>query len=362
MAKILFVLPRMGGGGAERVVSILANNLSKSIDNTIQIHTFVSGESFYPIDASVKLTDCGIKKVKKGLFRKFSVLINFPKAFFRTREIIKKGHFDYIVSFLPEADITLWLCKKTGVKFFHVCSERNDPRIYGKLTTLILNKVYKCADKFVCQSQKVAEYYSFIQEHKKVIIPNPICINNLPKRGKDIKNTIVGVGRLSSQKNFALLINAFFRVEKEFPEYTLEIYGEGDERRVLEDQIEKLGLTAKVALKGAQKGVLEKIKSAKLFVLSSDFEGFPNALLEGMGIGLPVISTDFFTGTARELIDEEGGLLVPVGDEEALYKGIKELLSKNSLDEMGKHNKEKAQNYSEDVIIQKWKEEIFNCN
>ena len=118
-----------------------------------------------------------------------------------------------------------------------------------------------------------------------MIIPNPIGINNLPKRDNEIKNTIVGVGRLSSQKNFALLINAFFRVEKEFPEYTLEIYGEGDERRVLEDQIEKLGLTAKVALKGAQKGVLEEIKSAKLFVLSSDFEGFPNALLEGMGIG-----------------------------------------------------------------------------
>ena len=359
MAKILFVLPRMGGGGAERVVSILANNLSKLKENTVQIHTFVSGESFYPINESVELTDCGIKKVKKGSFRNLSVLINFPKAFFRTRKLIKQGEYDYVLSFLAEADITLWLCKKTGVKFTHVCSERNDPTKKGKLKGWFLKKTYKSADKFVCQSQTVANYYSFIDENKKVVIPNPLNPKILPQRDNEIKNTIVGVGRLNTQKNFALLINAFSRIEKEFPDYTLEIYGEGGERRVLEDQIEKLGLTAKVVLKGAQKGVLEKIKSAKLFVLSSDFEGFPNALLEGMGIGLPVISTDFFTGTARELIDEKGGLLVPIRDEEKLYLAIKEMLSKNDLESFGKHNREKVKDYYEENVIKKWKQLVF---
>ncbi len=360
MAKILFVLPRMGGGGAERVVSILANNLSKNNDNVVQIHTFVSGESFYKIDDKVILSSCGIKKVKKGLFRKLSVLINFPKAFFRTRKLIKKGDFDYVLSFLPEADITLWLCKKTGVKFTHVCSERNDPSKKGKLKRFFLKKTYKRADKFVCQSQTVANFYSFIDSNKKVVIPNPLNPNILPERAKDLKNTIVAVGRLTAQKNFALLINAFSRVLQEFSEYSLEIYGEGGERRILEDQINKLGLGSKITLKGAQKGVLDKIKDAKLFVMSSNFEGFPNALLESMGIGLPVVCTDFFTGTARELIDDKGGILVPVRDEKALAKAIIEMLSKPDLESYGAYNHEKSKSYYEDVIVKKWKELVFN--
>ena len=360
MAKILFVLPRMGGGGAERVVSILANNLSKNGDNVVSIHTFVSGESFYRIDEKVILTDCGIKKVKKGLFRKLSVFINFPKAFFRTRKLIKKGNFDYVLSFLAEADITLWLCKKTGVKFTHVCSEINDPRKKGRLKRFFLKKTYKRADKFVCQSQTIANFYSFIDSNKKVVIPNPLNPQILPKRDKDLKNTVVAVGRLTAQKNFTLLINAFSRVLQKFPDYSLEIYGEGGERSDLERQIERLGLAPKIELKGAQKGVLDKIKNAKLFVMSSDYEGFPNALLESMGIGLPVVCTDFFTGTARELIDEKGGMLVPTGDENALATAIVKMLSKPDLESFGEYNLEKAKNYYEDVIVEKWKELVFN--
>jgi GalNAc-alpha-(1->4)-GalNAc-alpha-(1->3)-diNAcBac-PP-undecaprenol alpha-1,4-N-acetyl-D-galactosaminyltransferase len=161
------------------------------------------------------------------------------------------------------------------------------------------------------------------------------------------------------QKNFPLLIKSFAKVSGEYPEYVLDIYGEGERRVQLENLINELGMGRQIHLKGASKQVQKDIADAELFVMSSDFEGFPNVLLEAIAIGLPVISTDFATGIARELVGEENGIIVPVGNLEKMAAAIDAMLSNDEMrHRMGRNNKEKAKKYYTKEIIQQWNEAL----
>ena len=352
--KILFVVPRMGGGGTERVISLLSAEFIKD-GKDVTVHTFIGGESFYNLDSEIKVSDCGIKISKKPIRRALGMLFKFPKTFFRTRKVIKKGGYDLVFSFLATADIIVWLCKKTGLKFKHVCSERNDPTHKGKALIRTLKKVYKKADMFVCQSEDVKNFYKCVAESKKAVIPNSVNPDIIPARVKSDEKTVVAVGRLDGQKNFGLLIDAFSDLGEEFGEYKLNIYGEGKRRAELEAQIENLGLSEKVTLCGAKKGLLDIIKTADLFVMSSDYEGFPNALLEAKAIGLPLVSTDFKTGTAKEIIAADGGTLVPVGDRTALKEAIERALSSEELrDKESEFNRKDAEKFYNENVIKKW--------
>lgn len=359
MKRILFVIPRLGGGGAERVVANLVNKLSENKENSVYLNTFIGGKSFYPLSESVKISDCGIKSVKKGFFRKASLLLNFPKAFFKTRKLIKKGNFDAVISFLPEADFTLWLIKKTGVKFRWITSERNDPTHRGKISRFLINKAYKKADFLVCQTERVKEYYSFIGQEKKAVIRNPLNGNNVGVRAENPEKLVVAVGRLYPQKNFPLLINAFSEIHGNFTDYSLKIIGEGTERKKLQKIIDESGAHSYIFLVGAKKDVKEEIKNAELFVMCSDYEGFPNALLEAAAMGIPCVSTDFLTGSAREILPDSEALF-PVGDKEALKTVLRKMLSdKEFAENCGANNRENCKRFDMTIIINKW-EDVIN--
>ena len=214
-----------------------------------------------------------------------------------------------------------------------VYSERNDPTRLNRLELSLLKKIYKRADLFVCQSKKIYDYYSCIPESKKVIIPNPIDESILPKPVLEEENrTIVSVGRLHKQKNQALLIDSFAMAAKKLPkDCNLIIYGDGPLRTKLQRTIDGSGYSDRIRLAGASKDVLEDIKGCALFVLSSDYEGFPNALLEAMAIGLPVISTNFFSGTAAEIVKKENGIVVPIDDRNEMTKAIIKMMSNKKM-------------------------------
>jgi glycosyltransferase involved in cell wall biosynthesis len=135
------------------------------------------------------------------------------------------------------------------------------------------------------------------------------------------KKVVVSVGRLAKQKNFPLLLKAFSRAV-EHVDACLIILGEGSERARLEQLVDELGLAGRVDLPGYKKNVQPYVARSDLFVLSSDFEGMPNALLEAVAVGVPVVSTDCLSGPAEILQQGEGGLLVPVGDAGALSDAI----------------------------------------
>lgn len=160
----------------------------------------------------------------------------------------------------------------------------------------------------------------------------------LSKVAQERSNEIVAAGRLNNQKNFSILIRAFSKLATRFPEHKLVIYGEGEKRNELFQLIKEKQLSERIFLPGNVEDIGDKMRKACMFVLSSDFEGMPNALMEAMALGLPCISTDCPVGGPRFLIDSgENGILIPTGNEEALVNAMEQILrDPREADVMGK--------------------------
>lgn len=313
--KILMFIPSMGSGGAERVIATLANELTIR-DYKITILTLTSSESFYPLKTKVNIESAGYTINRKNkLIKNIDMLYYGLKSLVFFRRYILKNQPDIILSFLTHTNIISLIHHIFNNRIPLIISERADPKERSLMIRIITKYLYQFADVLVCQGSKVTKFFPKKMQHKIKIIPNPIDKNSIvsevpTKRRK----AIVGIGRLFPQKNFSLLIESFYKIKDEFPEYVLEIYGEGYLREELQEKINRLKLNNRVFLMGKKRNVMKFVYDAELFVLSSDFEGFPNALIEAMANGLPVISTDFSTGIARELINNENGIVVPVGD------------------------------------------------
>lgn len=325
MKKILILIPRMGGGGAERVVSILANRFSDNY--SIQITTLVSDKSFYKLNNKIKFTSA---KIDINRTNKITRLVSMGKSFVKsilfTRKTVNEYKPDIVFSLLEEMDIVTYLATRRIHGFKWICSERNDPNRRNKKLQWLLEKIYRKCDMLVCQSHRVSDYYSMVKN--KCIIPNPVDFNEYPSREEEsYPPRIVAVGRLVLQKNFVMLIEAFSCITQNFPSVTLTIYGEGPERKNLEKLIVDKKIQNKINLYGASHKVLENISNAAVFAFPTNYEGFPNVLVEAVAMGIPVISTDFATGIAREIIDDNVGILVPCGDLNAFIKALSELLS-----------------------------------
>ena len=167
---------------------------------------------------------------------------------------------------------------------------------------------------------------------------------------------IVSSGRLTEQKNHALLIKAFAGITAKYPAYKLVIYGDGPLRKDLELLASNLGIADKVSFPGYTTEIRKKIERSSLFVLSSDFEGMPNALMEAMALGVPCISTDCKGGGARFLIKNgTNGLLTPIGDVEALQTAMEKILSDQFFADNLSHNAHKlCETHSPEKIYAEW--------
>lgn len=211
-----------------------------------------------------------------------------------------------------------------------IYSERGDPgdKEYSGLLGVIRKFTLPQIDGFVFQSKAAQGCFSEAIQKRSTVIPNPVFV-----RAKDYpevrerRKAIVTVGRLHPQKNQKLLIDSFALIAGEFPDYKLEIYGEGELKGTLQKYIDDLQLSERVLLKGTSKQLHSLIYDAALFVLSSDYEGMPNTLLEAMALGIPSISTDCKPGGAREIIDDGiDGIIVERNNSVELAKQIKALL------------------------------------
>lgn len=361
MKKCLLLIPRMGSGGAERVMATIANNLC--VENDVQIVTMTDAESFYALDERVKIVGLGQKMSRKNKISKiFSACFGGLKACISLKKIVKKEKIDVLVAFLGPASFLAIAIKIFGAKCRVVVSERCDPFVRGRLYRFFERIFFPKADAIVCQSKKVTEFFKEKHRKKAVVIPNPIAASAIPPRFEgERRHTVVGVGRLDTQKNFAMLISAFAKLPEQFSDYTLEIYGGGSQEQKLQEQIEALGLAERAFLMGVKKNVMHYISDVALYVMSSDYEGFPNALAEAMATGLPVISTDFPTGVAKDLIGEANGLLIPVGDEAALLNAMIKMLSAQSQwGSFSLNNRELLDKLAESRIVEMWRNTLFS--
>lgn len=353
--KILFNLGTLRKGGAERVVANLSNYLAEN-NNDVSIVISVEKQSYYKLNDNVKLYGLDKKKASNNF------LIKNISRLKRLNHIVRAIKPDIIISFLPEPSYRVLALKLFNRKLKVIVSVRNDPKIEykTKINRIVMKILYPLADGFVFQTKEAKEYFSKNIQQKSVIIPNPIDKKIIQRKvytGKKEKK-IVAVGRLVEQKNHELLINAFNIVKDQIPEYNLIIYGEGSLREKLQEQIERLNLKKRVFLPGNVDNIADKIENASLFVLSSNYEGMPNALMEAMALGLICISTDCPCGGPRFLIENNvNGYLINVGKEKELANKIKEIIvdtKQEKLEEVSNNARKKMLQMSEEKIGEIW--------
>lgn len=323
MKRFVFFDATLLQGGAERVISLLSREMAKK-DLSVKILVYKDIEPFYTIDPRVELVyvcrETGRENLLKNLL--------WMRKFYRE-------HADVIISFLAPYNI-LTLIATLGGKQTVIVADRNDPRhVPGKLPVRKLRDfLYRFADGVIVQTKHNQAYFSKAIQRKSRVIYNPVDMQE--KAGMALRTTrektIVTVGRLLPQKNQEMLLDAFAAIADAFPEYKLVIYGDGAHRENLEEKVSQLKLENRVSMPGSFKDIHQRIASAELFVMSSNYEGMPNALIEAMCLGLPVISTKV-SGATDLIRHGENGLLVDVGDTAGLAQAMQILLSDENMRE-----------------------------
>lgn len=345
--RIVFFIGTLGNGGAERVVSILTRQYI-TMGIPVGIVLYYDSEPFYDIHPDVKITYIERETKSKNLLKNMIWL---------RRYFIQNA--DVVVSFLAQFNmIALAASFATGIPV--VVADRNDPRHMPKQAPVRIarNWLYHLADVVVVQTQHNQDYFAKSLQKKCRIIYNPIDLRE--QKGLALrtekKHRIVSAARLMKQKNQLMLIDAFAQVKKDHPDYTLTIYGEGPFRDELEKRIGELGIGESVALPGKVQNIFDCIADAELFVLSSNFEGMPNALIEAMCLGLPVISTK--VSGATDLIEHgKNGLLADVGDTKQLAECMKQMLTDPELRQNCAQNAlELNERLHVDSIVRQWLE------
>lgn len=353
MKNITFYSQSLCSGGAERVISNLANYLSHRYNVNIVVNTL--DNIAYELDPSIKLFELDNKKIKNPLFRNVYRIK-------QTKKILPTLKSDIIVSFLPMPSLRVLLLRKY-LKTKIIISDRNDPKVeYNNIfTKRLFSYLYSKADGVIFQTEEQKSFFP-----KKVRDKSNIIYNSLKEDfiidlgGIEKENRIINVGRYENQKNQMLLIHSFGDIANQFPEYKLVIYGTGSLKEKLSLEIERMNLKSRISLCEPVKNIKQELYKSKIFVLSSDYEGMPNSLLEAMACGLACISTDCPCGGPREIINDENGILIPVSSQEELTKSLIRLLKdEDEMIKMGNKAKMVKNKFNPKEINKQWENFIL---
>lgn len=349
--KVLFMVPSLSNGGAERMVCRIASELSNDNDYSVGILYFFDVGNLYPLSNKVHLINLSKgDEVEYGKISKFDRLI-------RIRKIIEEYDPDYIVPFLDY--VCLYAFISTIFTKYNkriMCTERNKPNI-----NLIRSFVVSHTGNFIVQNIGQKQEYSQKIQDKTIVIPNFIE-NSFFEKEKVYSNNInhiVAMGRLVEQKNYPLLIRAFSKIESN--DIVLHIYGEGHLKTELEQLANSLNIQDRVVFEGRTNDVINTIVKYDLYIMSSDYEGMPNALAEAMALGLPCISTNCKYGPNELITDGVDGILVPTNDVDKMYNAISFMIDNpGEAIKIGSRAKNNICSLlKKDNVINKWKE-VFN--
>ena len=351
--KILFVSGNLCNGGAQRVIAVVASKLVQK-GHDVHLLLFARNEKEYPVDPAVQISALGAN------FAEYSELSAVQRTWM-IRKYVKKIKPQVAVGFL-EGGYGLFLAT-IGMKLKKVASARIDPKILlkkkgprAKLDSLW----FRNADAVVVQTSRQKEHAKNAGWKNMTVIANPVSDAALALNAHDYERPcrkIVMAGRLAEQKNYPMALKAMQKVLEKYPDAQLEIFGKGNQEEKLNVLIRELGLENNVQLMGWTENTLGEYACSDLYVMTSNFEGMPNALMEAMAAGLPCVSTDCDTGPEDLIVHGENGYLVSVNDDEALARQLIEILGM-SADERRRIGEQAKQTLTErfhaEMIAERW--------
>ncbi|MBE5847911.1 MAG: glycosyltransferase family 4 protein [Lachnospiraceae bacterium] len=376
--EVIFVTSALKGGGAERVMTTLANQFAYMGD-TVTILMVAGDACDYTLDPAVILSCIGQASGGNPLKQ--------VSRIFKMRRYFKRHPKAVLISFSTTINLFSILAS-LGLPNRLILSERNDPNRCNYKT--LRNLIYSLKGHYVFQTADARDCFSEKIRKRSTVIPNPLrddlpsvdlLIKKAVEENQDTtgiahiqetdpserrfvqnvdcvarRKIIVAAGRLEPQKNHRLLLDAFAAFHKTHPDYALRLYGRGSLESDLKRLATELGITESVVFKGFSKNILTEIADCAMYVLSSDYEGISNSLMEAMAIGLPVISTDCPIGGSRMLIqDGENGLLIPMQDVKALTDAMGHIANDPALAErIGSNAIKIREAYSKETVCAKW--------
>ncbi|MGE0483660.1 MAG: glycosyltransferase family 4 protein [Gammaproteobacteria bacterium] len=323
--RLAVVVSSLARGGAEGVAALLANGWSAR-GHAVTVITFTPPTTTpqQVLNASVVLRQLGLLAASASPLQ---ALFNNLRRVRMLRRTLASCDADVVVAHGDSTNVlTLLASPGLGLRTYVV--EHVDPRQHPlpRSWRLLRHLAYRRATAIVTVSRGILDALPHALRRRAYCIWNPISeppAGPLPALDGEL---IVAMGRLTAQKGFDLLLEAFAAVRATRPGLRLRIYGEGPARAALEAQRRSLGLDAAVDLPGATSEPAAALRAGKLFVLSSRYEGFGLVLAEAMALGLPVVATDCPSGPADIVRDGVDGLLVPPGDVAALAEAMARLL------------------------------------
>jgi glycosyltransferase involved in cell wall biosynthesis len=330
------VINGMPAGGAERVLSILANQW---VGQGHQVHLLCLDDnqtpSFYPLDPAI--TRGHLPALRRGM-NSGQRAANFLRRLSTISPAIRGSNPAIVVSFGDRANV-MTLLSARRLKLPVLACERTYPRAapLGPSWRLLRLAAYPLAASVVTQTESALACFPRRIRRSGCVIPNPLTVPPahrgcaLRGGGSAARRIIIAVGRLHREKGHDLLVRAFAQVCQRHPAWSLEIWGDGPARAEIEGLVAQLKLTNRARLPGLTQEPLEKLSAADLFVLPSRREGFPNALCEAMACGLPVVSSDCLCGPREIIRHGVDGLLVPSENVGALAESLESLMANPEL-------------------------------
>lgn len=327
--KLAFFINSLNKGGAERTMVHLAEYFFAKGHEVIVV-TQYRREQEYAISGGIRriYSEPSAEELSGNRIK------NFICRYRKVRQIWKREKPDLVQAFIGKnnfmAIASTWMLP-TRVSVSVVGDPKEE--YYTKAMRILAKSLFGFADGIVVKTTDAMQFFPRLLHKKIVVMKNSLNPQFLrtPYEGERDK-TVISVGRLDENKNQQMIIRAFAGLADRYPEYRLILYGEGELREALTTKVSELGLLERISLPGAISDVAGMIEKAGIFVLSSNTEGMPNALIEAMALGIPCISTDCPCGGPKDIIQHgENGMLVPVNDSDALANALEKIMKDSAL-------------------------------
>ena len=359
-------------GGMERILAVKANYLADKLDYEVHIVTTETnnkGVNFLDFSKSIKFHCLDINFIETECYSFFKRFYQRKQknreAYRKMQELVNIINPDIIVSMFSHDAYYIHKLKHRSKKiiefhFSRIMTQKQIELAEGQhfkkawlyLSDYFKNRLIKKYDKFIVLTEQDKVLWSDVIDSD--VIPNMLISNN-DKRASLKDKTVLSVGRLAKEKNYSDLIKAWSLFGKKYPEWKLEIVGDGDQKTELENLVSELNIQDSVELSSFTNDVEKKYLNSSIFALCSLYEGFGMVLIEAMSYGVPCVSYDTKCGPSSIIKNQEDGLIVPLNNISALAEGIESLIISEDLRyEYGDKAFQNVQRYSTDSIMKQW--------